>query len=58
MMNMFMPIPSLAPVTGCERSGYALYLSIVVVNCGHRFSRASAARQSHSCRQYRTSSFR
>jgi hypothetical protein len=32
--------------------------SIVVVNCGHSFSRASAARQSYSCRQYRTSSLR
>ena len=27
-----------------------------VVNCGHSFSRASAARQSYSSRQYRTSS--
>ena len=32
--------------------------SIVVRNCGHWFSRASAARQSYSCRQYRTSSRR
>lgn len=32
--------------------------SMVVVNCGHAFSSASAARQSYSCRQYRTSSRR
>lgn len=32
--------------------------SISVVNCGHAFSRASAARQSYACRQYRTSSRR